>query len=193
MAEDERKERIVEALADYIKTEKINGAVYDMSPANTKHIIIQGNLSRIIGNFLRGKQCKVFSEIGVHFDDDNYFIPDVTVVCDRSKITEQGIKGTPDFVAEVLSFSTHRKDITVKKQVYEKFGVKEYWIISPKDETIEVYLWQNGKYELGGVYHNATEEDMKYMTDREKAEINLSLKLSLYDDLEIQVKDIFEM
>ena len=183
----------MDALADYKKSELIDGVVYAMSPANTKHIIIQGNLNRIIGNFLRGKQCKVFSEIGVHFDDDNYLIPDVTVVCDRSKITDQGIKGSPDFVVEVLSFSTHRKDITIKKQIYERFGVKEYWIISPKDETIEVYILRNGKYELDGVYHNATEEDMKYLSDREKAEINLSLKLSLYDDLEIQVKEIFEM
>lgn len=183
----------VEALADYIKTEKINGVEYDMSPANTKHINIQNNLIAILRQYLKGKRCKAFSEIGVQFDDDNYFIPDVTVVCDRSKITDQGIKGTPDFVVEVLSFSTHRKDITIKKQIYEKFGVKEYWIIRPKDETIEVYILRNGKYELDGVYHNATEEDMKYLSDGEKAEINLSLKLSLYDDLEIQVKDIFEI
>lgn len=182
----------MEALAEYIKTEKIDGIEYDMSPANTKHIIIQGNLIRIIGNFLRGKQCKVFSEIGVHLDEDNYFIPDITVVCDRSKITEQGIKGAPDFVAEVLSFSTYRKDITVKKDIYEKFGVKEYWIIRPNDEIIEVYLLRQGKYQLDNVYHNATEQNLKYMSDREKAEINVSLKLSLYDDLEIQVKDIFE-
>lgn len=51
----------MDALADYIKTEKINSVEYDMSPDNTKHIIIQGNLSRIIGNFLKGKQCKAFS------------------------------------------------------------------------------------------------------------------------------------
>ena len=182
----------MEALAEYIKTEKIDGIEYDMSPANTKHINIQNNLITIIRQYLKGKKCRAFSEIGVHFDEDNYFIPDITVVCDRSKITEQGIKGTPDFVAEVLSFSTYRKDITVKKDIYEKFGVKEYWIISPKDEIIEVYLLRQGKYQLDNIYHNATEQDMKYMSEREKAEINVSLKLSLYDDLEIQVKDIFE-
>ena len=70
--------------------------------------------------------------------------------------------------------------------------MKEYWIIRPNDEIIEVYLLRQGKYQLDNVYHNATEQNLKYMSDREKTEINLSLKLSLYDDLEIQVKDIFE-
>ena len=182
----------MDALADYKKSELIDGVVYAMSPANTKHIIIQGNLNRIIGNFLRGKRCKVFSEIGVYLDKDNYFIPDLVVVCDRNKITDRGIEGVPDFVVEVLSLSTRKKDITVKKDTYERFGVKEYWIISPKDEAIEVYLLKDGKYELDNVYHNASEYDMEFMNEEEKSEIHLSLKISLYDDLEIQTKDIFE-
>lgn len=181
------------ALAEYIKTEIIDGAEYDMSPANTKHIVIQRNLSAIIYNFLKGKQCRVFTEIGVDLDENNYVIPDLLVVCDRNKITDKGINGTPDFVVEVLSPSTKRKDITVKKDLYERFGVKEYWIISPKEESIEVYILQNGKYVLDNVYHNATAEDMEHMNEEEKAEIHLSLKISLYDDLEIQTKDIFEI
>lgn len=184
----------MEALADYIKTETINGVEYDMSPANTKHIVIQRNLSRIIGNFLHGKQCKVFTEIGVTFDESNYFVPDLLVVCDRNKITERGIKGTPDFVVEVLSLSSKRKDRSLKKDAYEKFGVKEYWIIDPKAESIEAYILRNGKYELDGVYHNMTNDvDLEHMSESEKAEIKVSLKISLYDDLEIHAKDIFEM
>ena len=181
------------ALAEYVKTEIVNGVEYDMSPASTKHIIIQGNLFGIIRNFLKGKQCKVFTEIGVDLDEDNYVIPDLLVVCDRNKITDKGIKGAPDFVVEVLSPSTRRKDITIKKDLYERFGVKEYWIISPKDESIEVYILQNGKYVLDNVYHNVTSEDMEHMNEAEKAEIHVSLKISLYDDLEIQTKDIFEI
>ena len=185
----------MEALADYIKTEIIDGVEYDMSPANTKHIVIQRNLSRIIGNFLHGKQCKVFTEIGVDLDECHYLIPDLLVVCDRDKITERGISGVPDFIVEVLSPSTKRKDITIKKDTYERFGVKEYWIIDSKAESIEVYILRNGKYELDGVYHNIDENeiDMKHMNESEKAEIKVSLKISLYDDLEIQTKDIFEM
>lgn len=181
------------ALAEYTKTEIIDGVEYDMSPANTKHVVIQRNLSAIIYNFLKGKQCRVFTEIGVDLDENNYLIPDLLVVCDRNKITDRGINGTPDFVVEVLSPSTKRKDITVKKDLYERFGVKEYWIISPKEESIEVYILQDGKYVLDNVYHNATAEDMERMNEEEKAEIHLSLKISLYDDLEIQMKDIFEI
>lgn len=181
------------ALADYQKSELINGTVYDMSPANTKHIAIQRNLSAIIFNFLKGKRCKLFTEIGVDFDADNYFIPDLIVVCDPNKITHRGIKGAPDFVVEVLSTSTRKRDIAIKKQTYERFGVREYWIINPKDESIETYLLKDGKYELDNVYHNFTEEEWSYMDEDEKAQQQLSLKISLYSDLEIPVKDIFEI
>ena len=180
-------------LAEYIKTEIVDGVEYDMSPATLKHHAIQGNLYAIIWHFLRGKTCKVFTETGVSFDERNYFIPDLLVVCDKNKLTPQGIEGAPDFVVEILSPSTKRKDITVKKAVYERFGVKEYWIIGPNDESIEVYLLHDGHYELDNVYHNATEKDMEHMSEAEKAEIHLSLKISLYDDLEIQTKDIFEI
>ena len=93
---------------------------------------------------------------------------------------------------EILSPSTRRRDITVKKDTYEKYGVKEYWLISPKEESIEVYLLQDGKYVLDNVYHNFDEEDWAALSEAEKAEQQLSLKISLYSDLEIQVKDIFE-
>jgi Uma2 family endonuclease len=188
----QEEDMVMEAVLEYQKSELIDGLVYDMSPANTKHINIQNNLITIIRQYLKGKRCRAFTEIGVYLDKDNYFIPDLVVVCDRNKITDRGIEGVPDFVVEVLSLSTRKKDITVKKNTYERFGVKEYWIISPKDEAIEVYLLKDGKYELDNVYHNASEAEMEYMTEEEKKEIHLSLKISLYDDLEIQTKDIFE-
>ncbi len=183
----------MQALVDYKKSEFINGTVYDMRPANTKHIAIQRNLSGIIFNFLKGKRCNLFTGIGVDFDEDNYFIPDLVVVCDPNKITHRGINGAPDFVVEVLSTSTRKRDIDIKKQTYERFGVKEYWIINPKDESIEAYLLKNGKYELDNVYHNLSEEDWDELDEDEKAQQQLSLKISLYSDLEIPVKDIFEI
>jgi Uma2 family endonuclease len=76
----------MEALADYQKSELIDGVVYDMSPANTKHIFIQGNLFNIIRNFLRGKRCKVMFEAEVRFDEKNKFIPDLAIVCKPEQI-----------------------------------------------------------------------------------------------------------
>ena len=71
----------MEALADYLKTEVIDGKIYDMSPATLKHQAIQRNLSVIIGGFLRGKICRMFTETSVELDENNYFIPDLLVVC----------------------------------------------------------------------------------------------------------------
>ena len=121
----------MEALKEYRKTEIINGVVYHMTTPNMEHRIIQGNLYRIISNFLHGKRCKVFFEPEVNFAEDDIFQPDLAVVCDAQKMTPRGIKGAPDFIVEVLSLSTKKRDITVKKKTYERYGVKEYWITSP--------------------------------------------------------------
>ena len=180
------------ALQDKPKTELVQGREIAMSPASIRHIAIQRNLAGIIWQFLRGKRCQLFMEAEVVFDDANKFIPDLMVVCDPDKIKKNNIEGAPDFIVEILSPSTRRRDITVKKDTYEKYGVKEYWLISPKEESIEVYLLQDGKYVLDNVYHNFDEEDWAALSEAEKAEQQLSLKISLYSDLEIQVKDIFE-
>ena len=180
------------ALQESKKTEIINGVVYDMAPPNNKHRTIQANLLLIIGGFLRGKRCRVFFESEIRFDEEISLLPDLFVVCDPSKIKKQYTEGAPDFVAEILSPSTKKRDITIKKAIYERYGVKEYWIIS-QDESIEVYrLNEKSKYELYNVYQNFTDYEWGRMSDTERAEQSPSLKLSLYDDLEIQVKDIFE-
>ena len=180
------------AIQEDWKTELVQGREIAMSPASIRHIAIQRNLGGIIWQFLRGKKCQVMMEAEVVFDEDNKFIPDLIVVCDPDKIKKNHIEGAPDFVVEVLSPSTRRRDITTKKEIYEKYGVKEYWIISPKDEAIEVYILRDGRYELDGVYHNFDEEDWAALSEAEKAEQQLSLKISLYSDLEIQVKEVFE-
>lgn len=182
----------MEALSKYQKIELIYDKEYAMSPATIRHIAIQRNLSGIIWHFLRGKRCQVFTEAEVIFDEKNHLIPDLLVVCDKEKIKKNFISGAPDFIVEVISPSTKRRDITVKKDIYERYGVKEYWLINPRDESIEVYLLQDGKYQLDNIYHNFDEEDWAALTESERAEQLLSLKISLYDDLEIQIKDVFE-
>ena len=181
------------ALVDYDKSELIDGVVYAMSPASIRHIRIQGHIHRLIGNFLVGKRCMVFSEAEVRFDEANTFIPDICIVCDPDKIKSSFIKGAPDFVAEILSPSTKKRDLTVKMRVYEKYGVREYWIVDPKAESIDVYLLKDGKLELDETYHNITPQEWEEMDEEERAQQRLSLKLSLYDELEIQIKEVFEL
>ena len=183
----------MQALEDYQKSELIDGVVYDMSPANMKHIFIQGNLFNIIRNFLHGKRCKVMFEAEVRFDERNKFIPDIAIVCKPEQIKSSHIDGAPDFVAEVLSRSTKKRDLTLKMRVYEKYGVKEYWIVDPKAESIDAYLLKDGKFELDETYHNITDEEWEELSEEERAQERLSLKLSLYDELEIKVKDVFEI
>ncbi len=176
---------------EHIKYERIDGVEYMQSAAAIPHQSIQGNLYRKIGNYLEGKRCKVYTDAKVVFADKVWMEPDLFVVCDRSKIKKTHIEGAPDFAVEILSPSTQLRDLGIKKDTYEKFGVKEYWIINPEDRTISVYLLEDGKYRLDNVYHDYTEEELRWLSEKEKEKISLVLKLSLYDDLELSVKELF--
>lgn len=181
---------MMEALEE--KYEIIHGEEFMLAAASLPHLDIQRNLTRIIDTYLRGKRCKLYYEAMVVFDDNNKFQPDLLVVCDRNKLKGNHIEGAPDFIVEILSPATYFRDFGVKKDIYEKNGVQEYWIINPSDKTVMVYLLKKGKYELDNVYHSYNEEEWDALTEKEKSQQKLSLKLSLYDDLEIDVKEIFE-
>lgn len=181
-----------EILADDLKYELIAGVTYMMAPPNYRHNMIAGNIYRIISTYLRGKRCKAVYETMVYFDENNKFIPDLAVVCDRKKIKANGIHGAPDLVIEIISPSTQKRDMGVKQDSYEKFGVKEYWLVNPRDKSITVYLLRDGKYKLDNVYIDWEPEDWNMLDDKEQQEQKFTLKISLYDDLEIHVKEIFE-
>lgn len=174
-----------------IKEERIAGQIVMMAPAGTGHNTIAHNLHLVIGNYLYGKRCRMFGETYVFLDEENHFIPDLMVVCEPSQIKPNHIEGAPDLVIEILSASTKKRDIGVKKKAYERFGVKEYWIINPVDRSVEVYHLRNGVFDLDDVYYDYTQEDWEGLTARERQEAKLSLKVSLYDDLEIPIKRIF--
>jgi Uma2 family endonuclease len=152
--------------ADYLtwgndeKWEIINGVPYNMSPSpGTKHQQISLELSAQIRNFLIESEssCMAFhAPFDVRFPesllDNNQIIdvvqPDIVVICDTSKVDEKGCHGAPDFIIEILSPSTAYKDYVIKLNLYEKNGVKEYWIIDPTNRIINMYLLDNsGKYE----------------------------------------------
>lgn len=128
--------------------ELIDGIVYNMSPSpNVGHQEKGFDLGRRLGNFLEDKPCRVFlAPLDVFLDDESeesaktVVQPDVLVVCDQAKIHEDGIRGAPDFVAEVLSDSTANKDFSIKKEIYERHGVREYWLIQPDTGTVFQYI-----------------------------------------------------
>ena len=96
-----------------------------------------------------------FPKQGETADDkiDTVVQPDISVICDLSKIDKRGCCGAPDMIVEILSPSTGRKDMTEKFVLYEEFGVKEYWIVYPDSKAVAVFLLQDdGKYDAGTVY-----------------------------------------
>jgi len=136
-----------------------------MSPApKLKHQKINGiifvNLFKIIEK--NKGNCEIFPapfdvrlpQNGEKSDEQIYNVvqPDICVVCDHSKLDENGCIGAPDLIVEVISKSSERRDAIEKKALYEKSGVKEYWIVYPNDEIIHVYILINEKYEYHMVY-----------------------------------------
>lgn len=143
--------------------ELIDGRAYNMTPApNRKHQDISGELFRQISNYLQGKDCRVYAapfdvrlpQKGEKEEEIETIIqPDITVICDKTKLDDKGCVGAPDLIIEILSPHTAKKDVREKFYLYERIGVKEYWIADPEDDNIMVFnLKDNGEYSKPKVY-----------------------------------------
>ena len=137
---------------DGIRKEIIEGELY-MTPApSLKHQTILGKLHIVIHNFVDNKNLgKIFlAPCDVVFSNINVMQPDLIFIAKKSYLilTDLNIQGAPDLLIEILSPSTKENDQIYKKQVYEKFGVKEYWIIDPVGESVEIWSLINKKYNL---------------------------------------------
>jgi len=180
--------------ADYLKwmddkrRELINGIVYDFGAPRRIHAGISSILQSIFQWFVKEQKgkCKVyhapfdvrFPKNGETADDEIYTVvqPDICVVCDPNKLDERGCIGAPDLIVEVQSPSTAKKDLNEKFFVYEEAGVKEYWVVYPKEKGITVFLLQeNGKYNAGTTY-----------------EYEGKVPVSIFKGLEIDLKELFE-
>jgi len=173
--------------------ELIDGKVVAMSPRPIiNHLRITQHISYIFEQYLKGKRCSAFSDgADLYLTEKDHFIPDVMVVCDPSKIQWNAVYGAPDLVVEVLSPSTQKYDRIHKKKVYEKCGVREYWIVDPLGRNIEQYFLQDGRLELHNIYHDYKDYELERLSDEERAAVVTRFKCSLFDDLEIALEDIF--
>lgn len=167
--------------ADYLtwpeeeRWELIEGIAYDMTPAPTpKHQEILGELFRVLANWLQGNKCRVYMApfdvrlAGADTPDseiDKVVQPDISVVCDPQKIDSRGCLGAPDMIIEILSPSTLKKDMGIKLALYERFGVKEYWVVYPLDEIVMVFLLENGMYRKPTVYSVPDEIPVKLFAE----------------------------
>ena len=174
--------------ADYLtwpddeRVELIDGIIC-MSPAPTPtHQRIIRQLLRQIGSYLDDKRCEVLpSPLDVRLfeaegDDpratDTVVQPDLMVICDPSKLDERGYRGAPDMIIEILSPSTRRRDRLVKMNLYQRAGVREYWIADPENESVMVFLLgEDGVYHIHEDYGRS---DMAQVNILEDCQIDLS-------------------
>ncbi len=140
--------------ADYLawdddrRWELIDGAAYAMTPGPSfRHQNVALKIGSRLERHFSGRGCTPFmAPFDVVFDETNVVQPDLFVVCDRSNITEANVTGAPDLIVEILSPSTMLRDRREKFSLYERFGVREYLIVHPVDETVERYLLVAGRY-----------------------------------------------
>ncbi|MCB2313674.1 Uma2 family endonuclease [Clostridium tagluense] len=180
-----------------IKEEWINGNIMMSPRPQYNHVEINGELYSKLKTYFNGK-CKVVIEGALFLTKDNpkdikkdlnklkelvsgkgaELVPDVAVYCDKEQIFKRGFLGVPQLVVEVLSPSNSEDDTIKKKDIYESFGVPEYWIASPMSKKVYVYNLEDNRYKLAGEY-KFLEQD---------------IKSSRFDDLVVDIKniDLFE-
>lgn len=164
------------ALPDGKRAELIDGQIFYMAPPSTKHQRILSFLHLEIGNHIRsnGGTCEVFPApfaVFLYADDSKYLEPDISVICDKSKLDEHGCKGAPDWIIEIVSPGSRAMDYYTKLSLYRESGVREYWIVDPIKQTILVYDMEP-----------AAAPAIYFFSD--------TIKVNIYDNLEINFSKI---
>lgn len=139
-------------MPDGKRAELIDGSIYYMAPPSTKHQRLVHFFDREIGNYIQNKNggCEVFPSpfaVFLNEDDINYLEPDISVICDKSRLDERGCHGAPDWIIEIVSPSSKSRDYMTKLFKYRAAGVREYWIVDAERQMINVYEFENNKVE----------------------------------------------
>jgi Uma2 family endonuclease len=144
------------------RVELIKGKIFRMSPApNRTHQKLAGYIYNRLSNFLEHQPCEVYTapfdvRIPRKLKGDKEIItvlqPDVCVICDLAKLDKRGCLGAPDIVVEVLSPGNNAKELKNKYAVYEEAGVKEYWVVSPQNQWLQIHTLMDGKFNTSPFY-----------------------------------------
>lgn len=135
-------------LPDGQRAELIGGQFYDMAPPSRVHQKISGGLYRIISNFIldHNGTCEVYAApfaVNLDAEDKDWVEPDISVICDPSKLDDRGCNGAPDLVIEIVSPSSRKRDYFRKNTLYSESGVLEYWIVDPDRQRTTIYRYQH--------------------------------------------------
>jgi len=190
MSEPVKKENKIYTYSDYAswpddrRYEIINGEPYNMAPgAGDLHQGVSAQLLAEFVIYLRDKKCRAFHapfdvilpEEGETFEtSSNVVQPDIIVVCDKDKITRKGCYGGPDLIVEILSPSSTKRDIKDKRRLYQRYGIKEYWIVDPVNKRVDIYkLNKDNIYDFPENY--AEDDKIKVGIFNDKLEIDLAV------------------
>ncbi|MCM1213061.1 MAG: Uma2 family endonuclease [Lachnospiraceae bacterium] len=134
-------------LPDGQRAELIDGQLYNMAPPNRIHQELSFAIARRFADYIdrRGGSCKVYPApfaVNLNADDETYVEPDISVICDKSKLTDHGCSGAPDLIVEIVSPGSRRMDYNIKNGKYAEAGVREYWIVDPEKQRTTVYRYE---------------------------------------------------
>lgn len=143
-----------------VRIEIIDGEIFNMAPPSRIHQKISFELTLALGNYLKDKNCEVYAApFGVFLGNDEQDIrerhcvePDISVICDKNKLINEGCLGSPDFIIEIVSPSTKSHDYIRKLNLYNQYGIKEYWIVNPLNETVLVFVIENDAFDAPVAY-----------------------------------------
>ena len=149
---------------DDVRRELYDGLIVELSTPWRKHAQVSSHLTGILGNYLAGKKphiyhapfdVRMFKDANKTSDDQIYTVvqPDLSIITDLSKLDDRGCLGAPEFIIEIATKETSKRDIKDKFNIYQEHGVLEYWIVSPNDENVTVFILdKNGKFQFVGMY-----------------------------------------
>lgn len=124
------------------RVELLAGKIFRISPGpSRRHQEIVLEIGAQFHQYLKGEKCKAYvAPFDVRLSPENVVQPDVCVICDPSKLDDAGCKGAPELVAEIISPSSVKRDLKIKFDLYEKYGVQEYWVIDPLHQTVTQHV-----------------------------------------------------
>ena len=160
-------------LPEHVRAELIDGVlIYDQAAPSRLHQGLLIQLCMAIGQFISSKNgpCKVYPApfaVKLWTDGNTIVEPDISVICDTDKLTDRGCSGAPDWIIEIVSPHNTRRDYITKLNLYLEAGVREYWIVDPRKESVMVYNLE------------AEDIEIKTYTFSDK------IKVSIYDDFSI--------
>ena len=176
------------------RVERIDGVDYvQMGAPGLNHSTMIFNMADVFRQHFNEKKCQFYSNVAVHlFNDDNFVVPDMLILCDLSKIRNNKIFGPPDLIAEVLSPSNANHDKKIKMKTYAKAGVKEYWLVESRRRTVEVYVLQDEHYTLDHIYYVLEDWEFNDFRPDEQEKFRFKIHSPAFPDMSIETTEIFK-